>query len=142
MSGSMTDMAHQILSRSPQAVPFLPLYQEVSDSLGFSKAQYEKNIAHFFSDLSLDTRFVSRPNNNWDLKQRHATKDIRINIDDLILDDEEEEEEAALEASEENIDEALKEAGMDEEVEEEEIELDEPAEDLDELSYEDEYNTD
>lgn len=92
MTGSMIDTAYGILNNRTDALPFLSLFKEVSDELGFSQSQYESNIAHFFSDLSMDNRFVSRPNNNWDLKKRHATKDTRINLDEIRLDDDESEE--------------------------------------------------
>jgi DNA-directed RNA polymerase subunit delta len=69
--------------RSPQ--PFIKIYEEVVEELGFSTVQKEHNIARFYSDLSLSAFFVYTGDNNWDLKERQPTdmwdKDASFFID-------------------------------------------------------------
>lgn len=113
---SMIETAHEILSGLSEPVAFINLYNQVSDKLGFTPAQHDDNIAHFFSDLSLDNRFISRPNNSWDLKKRHSTQDKKIDLEALSLEDEEEEiEEDNLEDTDES--EVIEEIDDDEEEE-------------------------
>ena len=59
MKKSMVDVAFDLMTRKKKPVVFLKLWQEVSEIMGFTVAQEEDNIAQFYSDLSLDDRFVN-----------------------------------------------------------------------------------
>lgn len=114
---SMIETAHEILLNQSEPVPFINLYNQVSEKLGFTPAQHDDNIAHFFSDLSLDNRFISRPKNSWDLKKRHSTQDKKIDLEALSLEDEDEELEVE-EMEDEVLDEDADEDGFEESDEE------------------------
>jgi DNA-directed RNA polymerase subunit delta len=82
---SMLETAIGVMKRKRSPQPFIKIYEEVVEELGFSTAQKEHNIARFYSDLSLSAFFVYTGDNNWDLKERQPTdmwdKDASFFID-------------------------------------------------------------
>jgi DNA-directed RNA polymerase subunit delta len=81
----MLETAIGVMKRKRSPQPFIKIYEEVVEELGFSAAQKEHNIARFYSDLSLSAFFVYTGDNNWDLKERQPTdmwdKDASFFID-------------------------------------------------------------
>jgi DNA-directed RNA polymerase subunit delta len=82
---SMLETAIGVMKRKRSPQPFIKIYEEVVEELGFSTVQKEHNIARFYSDLSLSAFFVYTGDNNWDLKERQPTdmwdKDASFFID-------------------------------------------------------------
>jgi DNA-directed RNA polymerase subunit delta len=82
---SMLETAIGVMKRKRSPQPFIKIYEEVVEELGFNDAQKEQNIARFYSDLSLSAVFVYTGDNNWDLKERQPTdmwdKDASFFID-------------------------------------------------------------
>lgn len=82
---SMLETAIGVMKRKRSPQPFMKIYEEVGEELGFDDAQKEQNIARFYSDLSLSAYFVYTGDNNWDLKERQPTdmwdKDASFFID-------------------------------------------------------------
>ena len=82
---SMLETAIGVMKRKRSPQPFIKIYEEVVEELGFNDAQKEHNIARFYSDLSLSAVFVYTGDNNWDLKERQPTdmwdKDASFFID-------------------------------------------------------------
>ena len=82
---SMLETAIGVMKRKRSPQPFIKIYEEVVEELGFNDAQKEQNIARFYSDLSLSAFFVYTGDNNWDLKERQPTdmwdKDASFFID-------------------------------------------------------------
>lgn len=90
MKRPMIDIAHEVMSKRKSALVFTKLWDNVSEAKGLSEAQKEDNIAQFFTDLSLDERFVHMGDNKWDLKARHKLEEVqRVSADDFLDDDEE-----------------------------------------------------
>ena len=85
---SMTDVAYDVLSKKKRAVQFNKLWEEVAKIYGASSDR----IGKFYSDLSLDTRFVSLKENKWDLRERRKFEETHVNISEIELEDEEVEE--------------------------------------------------
>ena len=81
----MLETAIGVMKRKRSPQPFIKIYEEVVEELGFSTVQKEHNIARFYSDLSLSAFFVYTGDNNWDLKERQPTdmwdKDASFFID-------------------------------------------------------------
>lgn len=93
MASVMTDVAFDLLGRKKKEVSFAKLWDEVSQTMGFSVAQAENKIANFYSEMMLDKRFVSLPENMWDLRQRHKFDEIHIELDSIVLEEDEDENE-------------------------------------------------
>lgn len=88
MKKAMIDVAYDLMSTKKKAVVFLKIWQEVCQVMGFSKQQEEDNIAQFYSDLSLDDRFVNVGENKWDLRERHTYHEVVIDTEEILIDEE------------------------------------------------------
>ena len=102
MKKSMIDIADQIMGDHPGSIPFIDLWTEVSKDMGFNQVQFEDNIAQFYTDLSLDGRFLSLPGNTWDLRSRHKYSESVMDTDSIAIDEDSDEEEMEQD-SEENL---------------------------------------
>ncbi len=80
---SMADVAFDILSTKTEAIPFSELWSEVSKKTGATSDM----VASFYSDLSLDGRFVAIDGNNWDLKSHRKFAETQIDISQIEVDD-------------------------------------------------------
>ncbi len=85
---SMTDIAYDILSKKKRPVVFAKLWEEVSAIYGASMDQ----IAQFYSDLTLDSRFASLKENKWDLVERRKFEESHFDLSQIELDEDEPEE--------------------------------------------------
>lgn len=93
MAKSTTDVAYELLGKKKKEVSFSKLWDEVSQTMGFTTAQADNKIANFYSDMMLDKRFVSLPENMWDLRQRHKFDEVHIELDSIVLEDDDDENE-------------------------------------------------
>lgn len=87
MKKSMVDVAFDLMTKKKKPVVFLKLWQEVSEIMGFTVAQEEDNIAQFYSDLSLDDRFVNVAENKWDLRSRHTYDESVVDPASIMIDE-------------------------------------------------------
>ena len=87
-------------------------WKDVSQKMGFNQTQFEDNIAQFYTDLSLDGRFLNMSQNTWDLRSRHTYSESVMDTDSIAIDEDDEDEEDS-ELIEDELDEVEKE--MDEE---------------------------
>ena len=55
----MIEVAYQVLTNNNGSMPFVDLWKDVSQEMGFNQTQFEDNIAQFYTDLSLDGRFLN-----------------------------------------------------------------------------------
>lgn len=92
MNKPMVDVAFELLSKKKKPAVFLKIWEEVSQVAGLSEAQAEDNIAQFYTDLSLDERFVHVGDNKWDLRSRHTFNEVVVDTSAIIIDEEGEEE--------------------------------------------------
>lgn len=90
-SKSMINVAFELMSKKKKPVTFLKLWEDVSTMMGFTPQQEEDNIAQFYSDMSLDDRFVCVGDNKWDLRSRHTFNEVVIDTDELIIEELDEE---------------------------------------------------
>lgn len=89
----MIDVAFELMSRKKKPVTFLKLWEEICEIFGFNESQSDDNIAQFYSDLSLDDRFVTVGDNKWDLRSRHTYNEVVIDTSAIIIDENDEDEE-------------------------------------------------
>lgn len=91
MKKAMIDVAYDLMKTKKKAVLFIKLWEEVCQVMAFTKAQEEDNIAQFYSDLSLDDRFVNVGDNKWDLRERHTYKEVVVDTEEILIDETEDE---------------------------------------------------
>lgn len=117
---SLIECALEIVSKSKKPVAFKDLFEKVLKLRGeqLSDAQIKEKIGKFYTQLSIDGRFIQLENNTWDIRSRYAyNRDKEFEYD-------EDEDEDVLDAEEEEL--LRKERG-----EEEEEEIDSDSDDLD-----------
>jgi len=85
---SMVDVAYDVIAKKKRAIPFSKLWEEVSKTYGVANDK----IAQFYSDLTLDSRFVSLKENKWDLVERRKFEESHVDLSEIELDDDEPEE--------------------------------------------------
>jgi len=96
---SMLDAAYEIMSKSKKETTFTDLYDAIGQELAMSDDEKKARIGSFYTDLTLDGRFVALTDNVWDLRARHTYDKVHIDVNDVYSDveegdeDEEDEEE-------------------------------------------------
>src|SRR5574344_981219 len=98
---SYNDIAYLLLKNEKEQST-AELFKRICNLLGLTKKDYENKIGGFYTSLTTDKRFILLDSGNWDLKENHSIKSLKINeiIDDIEdieidndFDDEEDEEE-------------------------------------------------
>lgn len=97
----MTDIAYEVMSKRKTSIAFKDLWPKVVKISEINAD--EETMAQFYTDLTLDGRFVALKKNRWDLKQRHTFEETYINLSDLDTDEDEDEMDEELEDDEEEI---------------------------------------
>lgn len=88
---SMLDIAFEIISGKTGPVDFYELYDEISVIKEFEEEEKKARKAGFYTDITLDGRFITTGENKWDLRSRHKYEEVHINMKDIYSDDETEE---------------------------------------------------
>lgn len=129
---SNLDIAYELVLKKKAPVEFNKLWQEVSQIQGFSEEEANAKIGKFYTNLSLDGRFITLGENTWDLRERYVFEKVHIDMNDVYRDVEEEADEdleSEDEDGEKDYDEDL---DSDEETEDEEDRNHDSEEDYDE----------
>ncbi len=87
MSVRTIDVAYDHLKGRKHSVSFKELWQVVREQLGFDEKQSQKKISQFYTDLTLDGRFIALDNNEWDLKSNHKFDEVFIDTAELVDDE-------------------------------------------------------
>lgn len=87
---SMVDVAFDILNENQRTMNFQELYHEITKKLELSDEESLAKIAQFYTNLSLDGRFVTLGNNEWDLRKNQTYDKVHIDMNDVYSDIEEE----------------------------------------------------
>ena len=99
---SMCNVAYEILKEVNEKVAFYSLWETVCEKLGISGEEKDNLISNFYTQLTLDGRFMFLEGNYWDLRANHTFADFiddsydsysddEDNDDVVVYDDEEEE---------------------------------------------------
>ena len=121
---SMVEVGYELLVKKQGPQKFNKFWQEVSEVLGLDEYESNENISAFYTNLTLDERFVLLEDNTWDLRERQSFERVHIDMNDVYseIDEEEkelkEDEEVEDEEFEEYVEETEKEKVEDEEDEE------------------------
>lgn len=87
MKKAMIDVAYDLMKTKKKAIVFIKIWEEVCQIMAFTKMQEEDNIAQFYSDLSLDDRFVNVGDNKWDLRERHTYREVVVDTEEILIDE-------------------------------------------------------
>ena len=94
MSVRTVDIAYDYLKQQNRSVSFKELWNVVVEALHFDEKTSANKISRFYTDLTMDGRFASLENNEWDLKTHTSYQEIQLQEEE---DPDEEEEELDIE---------------------------------------------
>lgn len=89
---SMVDVAYELMLKKKKPVNFYKLWQEVSEVKGFEEEEKSEKESLFYTNITLDGRFITVGENNWDLRSRHKFDEVHIDMNDIYNEEDEEEE--------------------------------------------------
>ena len=112
MQKSLIEFAYEFVSKQKGPVAFKKIWEYVKKEAGLSEEEALKKGGQFFTNLSLDGRFVALSGNEWDLRERQSFDKVHIDMKDVYSEvetsdvdaEEEEEEEEYFRAFEEDKD--------------------------------------
>lgn len=65
----MIELAHILLTDKKKVVNFTDMYEKVAELKKFTKKDKEAYISQFYTDLSVDGRFLAMGSNKWGLRR-------------------------------------------------------------------------
>lgn len=92
---SMVDVAFDLMQSKKKAINFQKLFKEVSEIKGLGDDMGDK-ISQFYTNITLDGRFITVGENQWDLRSRHGYAAVHIDMNDIYADDEDDQLESEL----------------------------------------------
>ena len=98
MQKSLIEFAYEFVSKQKAPVAFSKIWEYVKKEAGLSDAEAMNKGGQFFTNLSLDGRFVALSGNEWDLRERQSFDKVHIDMKDVYsevetVDDDNEEKE-------------------------------------------------
>ena len=95
---SKTDIAYRLLSKKKKEKGFYELWEDVKNELAKVREPEElenidDDISFFYTNLTLDGRFVNVGDNKWNLRERVKFDKVDIDMSDIYMDEEEESDE-------------------------------------------------
>jgi DNA-directed RNA polymerase subunit delta len=87
---SFVDTAYQLVVKNGDSVPFATLWNGVCEELGLTEEDKVNRVSYFYTQLTLDGRFVTLGENVWDLRIRHTFDKVHIDMNEVYSEDEEE----------------------------------------------------
>lgn len=129
---SLLDFGYDVLCASKNPLKFIDLFNESVKASGVELAQSElrTKMAKFYTQISLDGRFVTLTDNFWDLRERHMFEQVHIDMTDAYSDDEDEIDAEELDKEEKAFFGEVVEDDSEEEVDD--LDFDKPTKDPDE----------
>lgn len=83
---SLVDVAYSVLSSQKDKIAFKSLFDKVCELAEISDEEKLEIVSNFFSNLSLDGRFVALKNNEWDLRSRQTYDKVHVDLNDVYDD--------------------------------------------------------
>lgn len=75
---SMIELAYKLLSESKEPIAFKDLWEKIKTELEIGPDEEASRIGHFYTDLSLDGRFIQDGDYTWNLRSRTKFEETRI----------------------------------------------------------------
>ena len=93
---SKTDIAYRLLSKRKKERNFYDLWEEVKAELAKvvdpeEMENIEEDISFFYTNLTLDGRFVNVGENKWNLRERVTFDKVHIDMNEIYVDEEDDE---------------------------------------------------
>lgn len=101
---SFTDISYQILKSEKRSVSTLEIFKKISELLELNEDEFSTKIGDFYTSLTTDKRFLALEDGNWDLKERHSTKVVIDDDDDIDIELEDIDNDDIIDEEETNID--------------------------------------
>jgi len=133
---SNLDVAFDLIVNAGKEVSFKEIWDEIKKVQGFDEETAKRLMGQFYTNLSLDGRFVTLGDNKWDLRSRHTFDKVHIDMNDVYTDVETVSEE---DVDEEDVEYNKMLDGDSEEDKNDEDNLDEDQEEKDENSEDTEF---
>ena len=91
---SKTDIAYRLMSKRKKERGFYDLWEDVKAELvklygEESIENIDEDISFFYTNLTLDGRFVNVGDNKWNLRERVTFDKVHIDMNDIYVEDEE-----------------------------------------------------
>lgn len=86
---SFVDTAYEAIVRNGAELPFTTLWNTVCEELGLTEEDRVNRVSYFYTQLTLDGRFVTLGENVWDLRIRHTFDKVHIDMNEIYSDEEE-----------------------------------------------------
>lgn len=89
MGKSKMDIAYDIIKAEKSGLQFDYLWKEVGKVCNLTSEELEENISSFYTDLSLDGRFITLGDLIWDLREKHSFDKVHIDMNEIYTDNDE-----------------------------------------------------
>src|SRR5690554_3589073 len=89
---STLDIAFQIIEEANQPFPFYELWEKVVEVQQFSEKESAEVISRFYTNLTLDGRFVNLGDNTWDLRKNNTYDKVHIDINEVYTADDQDQD--------------------------------------------------
>lgn len=126
---SLLDYGFDVLSASKDPVKFIDLFNKSLELSGLqlSDNELKARMSKFYTQLSLDGRFITLTDNYWDLRSRHVFEKVHLDMIDAYSDEEEETDEEEEKLLREELGEQIEEPDE----ESDDLDFDKPVQDTD-----------
>ena len=126
---SLLDYGFDVLSASKDPIKFIDLFNKSLELSGLqlSDNELKARMSKFYTQLSLDGRFITLTDNYWDLRSRHVFEKVHLDMIDAYSDEEEETDEEEEKLLREELGEQIEEPDE----ESDDLDFDKPVQDTD-----------
>ena len=83
MQKSLIEFAYEFVAKQKNPVAFLKIWEYVKKEAGLTEEEAAIKGGQFFTNLSLDGRFVALSGNEWDLRERQSFDKVHIDMKDV-----------------------------------------------------------
>ena len=81
LNTTAVDVAYNLLLNCKEGMAFKDLWQKVVNEMGYDEKIASRKISQFYTNLSLDGRFINLENNYWNLKMHCKYDEVAIKED-------------------------------------------------------------
>ena len=100
---SMCNVAYEVLKEVNEKVAFNALWEVVCQRLGIEGEEKNNLISNFYTQLTLDGRFMFLDENYWDLRVNHTYDEFYEDSYDSYSDEEDENDEDLIDEDDEGL---------------------------------------